>query len=259
MVKNNFIPCFWYSSNNFGDAVTPYLIRKITGKNPVWVSQNEDCDKYMVTGSILNNEIKNGIVWGAGCAYSTDKIPQHKLIKAVRGKLSLELCKKQNIICDNVVGDPVLLLPKYYYPEKVKKYKLGIIPHYVDAFKVNNILKDFNLEELGIKIIDIMKEPEEFVDDVLSCQKIISSTLHGIICSHAYRVPCDWVKFSDNILGDDFKFKDYYSTTFRPDFNFIDLRNFNPDDIFNIRDNVQIYNTEISISLNDLIDNCPFK
>lgn len=257
--KKNMIPAFWYSSNNFGDAVTPYLIKKISGKQPVWTSQNEDCDKVLVTGSILNNEIKNGIIWGCGCAYSTDIIPQHKSIKAVRGWLSAELCKQNSVTFDSVVGDPVLLMPRFYNPQgKVKRYKLGIIPHYVDAFKIFNLLDEIDLDSLDIKIIDIMQEPEPFIDDILSCQKIISSTLHGIICCHAYNIPCDWVKFSDNILGDDFKFKDYYSTTRRPEFNFVDLRYCTADDIINMVNNHPIYNTELAINLDDLINNCPF-
>lgn len=257
--NNHYIPAFWYSSNNFGDALTPYLIKKISGKIPLWVSQTEDCDKVLVTGSILNNEINNGIIWGCGIANTNDPIPQHKEIRAVRGKLTGESCRRQGIKFDEVYGDPALLLPRFYNPSISKKYKFGIIPHYVDAYSVYSKVDLDKFEELGIKVIDVMQEVEPFINDVLSCQKIISSTLHGIICAHAYGIPCDWVKFTDRIGGDDFKYKDYYSTTWRPEFNFIDLRNFTQEQLIDMADNYPIYNTETGLDLDLLMNNCPFK
>jgi hypothetical protein len=45
-----------------------------------------------------------------------------------------------------------------------------------------------------------------------SCRRIISSSLHGIIFAHAFDIPAAWVKISPRVIGDGFKFFDYYSS-----------------------------------------------
>lgn len=58
-------------------------------------------------------------------------------------------------------------------------------------------------------------------NEILSCKKIVSSSLHGLIVAHAYGIPAIWQKFSDNIFGDDIKYIDYLESvklpTYKPD------------------------------------------
>ncbi len=225
----NYVPMFWYLSNNFGDSLNHYMIKKMSGNRiPVWVEAKNPCEKIMAIGSILNNEVENAIVWGSGVAFSTDIIPPKTKILAVRGKLTGKLCEEQEVAFDKVYGDPCMILPRLYTPKvKKKKYKLGIIPHYIDTKTVCDRFGVGNerLDEHKIKIINILDEVEDFVDSISECDKIISSTLHGLIVSNAYGIPAQWVKFSDNIGGDDFKYRDYYSLTDKPDSVFWDFRN----------------------------------
>lgn len=259
----NYVPLYYYLSNNFGDAMSYYIAKKISGKQPILLDKDDEDLKYMVTGSILNNDVKNAVVWGCGVAWSDDVIHDKTKILAVRGRLTGELCKKQEIEFDEVYGDPALLMPRLYTPKNNKKiYKIGIIPHYVDLKIVfDNInVSEYELGLRGIKIINVCDEVESVIDQIVSCDKIISSSLHGLITSHAYGVPALWTKFSDKIGGDDFKFLDYFSTTDIIDDSFCDLREgFNLDSIKEIISNVKIPKTVIKEDLNLLYNACPFK
>lgn len=263
----NYIPLYYYLSNNFGDAMSHYIAGKISGKQPLLVDRNDECLKYMVTGSILNNDIKNAIVWGCGVAFSNDIIHEKTKIVAVRGRLTGELCRNQEIPFDEVYGDPALLMPRFYNPMLKrkgvhKKFKLGIIPHYVDAKIVMDSLgvSDEVLKLMGIKLINVLDDVESVVDQIFDCEKTISSSLHGIITSHTYGIPCSWTKFSDSIGGDDFKFLDYFSTTDIENKGFLDLREgLSLNKITDIADNLKIKKVTITENLDLLFNACPFK
>ena len=44
---------------------------------------------------------------------------------------------------------------------------------------------------------------------VKSCDLIVSSSLHGLICADAYGVPNEWIQLSDDLIGGNFKFRDH--------------------------------------------------
>lgn len=262
-INRPYIPAFWYSSNNFGDAINHYLIKKISNRTPILVDRNDPCEKIMAIGSILNNDVSNCIVWGAGLAFSTDRVPPKKQILAVRGKLTGDILKAQGTEFNQVYGDPCLLLPRIYNIDVPKKWKLGIMPHYVDTKLVYDRLgmNDAELAVHGIKILDIMSDVEDVVKQVKSCEKVLSSTLHGLIVSDAYGVPSEWVKFSDNVGGNDFKYLDYYSSLNSSKNSFIDLRgdNLKLETLKAFADNLILNPIELNIDLNALWNCCPFR
>jgi pyruvyltransferase len=95
-----------------------------------------------------------------------------------------------------------------------KKYKLGIIPHFKD--KNDTYLKSHFSNHPDIKIIDIQnKHPLKVVDEMLSCEKIISSSLHGIIVGDAYQIPSLWIEFEHPFEDGHFKFQDYFLSVSR--------------------------------------------
>lgn len=253
-MNKNYINAFWYLSSNVGDNLTPYLVNKICKKFVIYTPIENNITKYIVTGSILNIADKNCRVWGAGLANKTDKVDPNTKIYAVRGPISREIAISCGATCPEIYGDPALLMPKFYTPNTNKKYKLGIIPHYIDQFKAISLFKDHH----DYKIIDILSPIENFIDEIFSCEKIISSSLHGLIISIAYNIPSLWVKIDNKILGDDTKFLDFFKSIKVNNPNLLNLnkKNINNDDIKNIFNLISNY--ENSINLDNFLMTCPF-
>jgi len=152
-----------------------------------------------------------------------------------------------------------LLLPRFYQPKSDKKYKVGIIPHYVDFDICNKLFS--NLE--NVKIIDVCNDVEKVVNDICECEMTISSSLHGIIVSHAYNIKSCWVKLSDKIYGDGIKFLDYYysinlnevKTSVNVDSTFLS----EIDNVDCLVDLIQKYpNPKFPINTEKLFKTCPF-
>ena len=50
---------------------------------------------------------------------------------------------------------------------------------------------------------------------ICSCEKILSSSLHGLIVSDAYQIPNCWIELTGKISGGHFKYYDYASSVNR--------------------------------------------
>jgi len=241
---------------NWGDALNPILIQKISGKEPVSADEIINLKHepiYSVIGSILGNySNKNLVVWGSGFISSSSKFKKSpKIICAVRGPLTRDSIIKQGINCPEIYGDPALLYPLFYKPNVGKKYKLGIIPHYVDQ---NHPLLCVFKNNPEVLIIDITAEINEVVDNICMCKLIASSSLHGIIAADAYKIPSTWIEISNKIIGDGFKFYDYFQSVGR--INEYPLVMTEKTTLQDVYDNFKMY--KINIDLIKLIDACPF-
>jgi len=205
------IKLYWFDHTiNFGDVINPLLVQELSGKKIYWVSPERYKYNHLLSiGSVLSRATRNSIVWGSGfiSEHSVCKEKPQK-VYAVRGPLSRELLLKQGIECPKVYGDPALLLPLLYKSQNNKKYKIGLIAHYAD--KNHPVVKKLITNE-GVHFIDVQsKNPLDFIDQINSCDKVISSSLHGLIVADAYGIPSLWVEFSDKVIGNGFKFYDYF-------------------------------------------------
>ncbi|MBJ3774013.1 hypothetical protein JEQ20_26500, partial [Klebsiella pneumoniae] len=64
----------------------------------------------------------------------------------------------------------------------------------------------------NIKVIDLKTKDIEFVvDEIISCEYILSTSLHGVIVAQAYDIPTLWIKHND-INTDGIKFYDYFDS-----------------------------------------------
>ena len=200
------------SAPNFGDELAPYLL-SVLSRRPVAFSEAR-ADRgpvYLTVGSVLTRAGKNTIVWGSGML-SREHPPPSRFaeILALRGPLSLELIQKKFSLTPSEVafGDPALLLG-LLFPEPAKtKFEFGIIPHYVDEKLVAKALPK-RLRKRARVISVSTDNVKAFVDAVKSCKTIISSSLHGLVVANALSRNAAWVSFSDKVMGDGFKFRDY--------------------------------------------------
>jgi len=204
---------------NWGDIISHKVIQHFSGQK-IYSSDVFHFDpdarvpflegKLLAAGSILMYSLPTDYVWGSGCIKENEVGLPPKKYYAVRGPLTRNELLKVNRECPEVYGDPGLLFPRIYNPDIEKKYKYGVIPHYID-FRHPETLKCLKkLKEMGAKIINITAGLYEFVDQLKEVEFVISSSLHGLIAADAYGIPNSRIYFSNNINGGDFKYMDYY-------------------------------------------------
>lgn len=196
---------------NMGDIITPRIVKKLFGYDLEWFNKiyRTTEDILYGTGSIIGETVDNSVVWGSGLIseFSASKANVNANYIAVRGPITRELLQAKGISVPEVFGDPGLLVKEIIKEKENKKYDYGIIPHYVDYKEVKHHFK----KDPNIKIIDVLNSnPLVPIKEIMQCKKTVTSSLHGIIFSHAFNVPSSWVKFSNKLAGDDTKFFDYF-------------------------------------------------
>ncbi len=208
------IHAYWFrsgrSGENFGDQLTPLLLSHL-GIRCKW--SPVDQAELVGIGSILEQvpDAFAGLIWSSGLLYETTRktFPQANVL-AVRGRLTLERidCDNKNAVC---LGDAGLLCHLLWRRGR-KKFKLGLIPHYVDV--ADPIVRAIQSRSNEVVVIDVGAEPREVIDTVGQCEHVLSSSLHGLILADSLGVPNRWMELNrgpETVLGAGFKFRDYYS------------------------------------------------
>ena len=245
---------------NWGDYVNLKLAEIISDKKVFPYQYVKSNCTIAMMGSILPWALDSDvIVWGSGCLDSTDplwySVNQPKNVLAVRGPLTRDVLRQHGIDCPEIYGDPALLFPMYYSPKIEKKYQFGVILH-----TTTDVTKDIASQLRlvcgnSICIINPKKFSRwnEFIDLILSCDKILSSSLHGIIIADAYKIPNVWICITHKEHPDNnFKFKDYYLSVQKNINVPIDLKD------KNAIDKALIEWKEPMIDLSKLLEVCPF-
>jgi len=224
---------------NFGDDLNDTLIPNMFGVETL--PADISFASFASIGSILHRFLKsfepdivlhaNPIhIWGSGFMFdedaATESFKTDMVFHAVRGKLTRSIVSDilgNEDMLSIPLGDPAILVSKYKPPNK-KIHKLGLVPHFLDLD--NEYVKDL-CNKQDVLLIDPGNEVERVLQDISSCQAILSSSLHGLIIADSYCIPNMWVTFSDdarkgsrfghskrfdNEKSINFKFYDYYST-----------------------------------------------
>lgn len=241
------IKLVYWSGKNLGDYLSPFIVSKLSGlpvrykkfyflgkKGQLYLLLDFITKKIarerlketlfffeeniLGVGSIISYGNKKSLIWGSGFMNNNEHIRGGKVF-AVRGRLTNEKIINDGYKGCNVFGDPALLLPLIVKPVFRKKYDVAIIPHWKEY--------DYFQNKYGrqYKILDIRTtDVENFVEELTSCKYILSTSLHGIILSHAYNIPALWIKHG-NIDTDGFKFYDYFSSVDIPSYKGIEYFN----------------------------------
>lgn len=274
---------FWWPGTNVGDLVTPYYLRRVCGIDDVDVmaaTEQEivarrtarDDDQLAHTfvtrshahthdevdqqggpgstafmlgaGSIMRLCGHDVIVYGSGIRNRYQKVLPGS-IRCVRGPLTRRRLLELGFECPPIYGDPGLLLSRFYKPKPVAPVvPLGIIPHQVEYSEVAAMYSD----DLRAQVIDMgCGDVEQVIDQLVSCERVVSSSLHGIVFANSYGVPVRWIRFSNRITGDDTKFRDHFGAIGRPDEPYIDAIGFRRLDVQELFDAIAAYEPEIDL------------
>lgn len=211
---------YWHNAKeklgNAGDLLSEYVVQKLSTK------QVRDCSrknpfKFVAIGSLIcDGNVKfGGVFWGTGMHdTSVRKFLAPCIFTAVRGPLTRQSLLDAGYQCPEIYGDPALLMPMLYEKTPTKKYRLGIICHYLHRDKVK-VADD-------VLFIDIMRKKgkglEELIDEICQCEAILSSSLHGIILANAYGIPARYFVFEGVPLygAPSKKFNDYFLSVGMP-------------------------------------------
>ncbi len=178
---------------NVGDLVGAYLFEKITGRALEYVHPSSTSDQVFLTcGSIisdLNIQGGNAVIWGSGIL-SKQIQPFQAQVYAVRGFKSKKVLDSLGVACPPVFGDPALLMPRFYRPDVGVQVDIGIIMHWSQPIeRIRPLIQRIEAAGLSWSEINVHQGVESFSASILACRYTITTSLHGVVFSHAYHVP----------------------------------------------------------------------
>lgn len=207
--------------SNWGDELNYYFLsrlfrRKVCIADYSWLCRFGMQRSFLIIGSTISLKCTSRTtIWGAGFISDSAGLPAApEKVLAVRGPHTRARLLALGIECPAVYGDPALLLPLVYRPKGVRKTaRIGLIPHYTDEKSAD--VQRYLLFHPHTKLIRLNHYQcwTDVIDDICSCDAIISTSLHGLIAAEAYGIPNARAVISGNrIIGGDFKFRDFFDS-----------------------------------------------
>ena len=212
---------YWNKSINVGDVLGPVITEWILERKGI---SKETCVKHtkvlLTVGSVIGMRPYDAVIWGSGIlseGRACQVLKRRKIVKldvrAVRGPITRKFLAGAGYdVKDTVCGDPAILMPLLYFPEKTeKKYKASIITHW------SRDCVDEEAIQSGLHTINVATDDYRFfIDEICSSERVISSSLHGIILAEAYGVPAVFINRNNCMDAELLKFYDWYLSTDRP-------------------------------------------
>lgn len=194
------------TTKNFGDTLTPVILRHL-GFDLERVARDER-GKVLAVGSVMNALRPGDVVWGTGVQHDRRFATRAATFLAVRGPLTRSCIDGATV--PQVYGDPALLLPEVYDPQVERTHRVGIMPHFVDVTPARSRYPD-------ALFIDVLGGWRRVVRQMKACERIITTSLHGVIAADAYGIPVTWHgSYTDGLVSANLKFQDHFLGTGRP-------------------------------------------
>ncbi len=216
---------------NFGDDLNAYLWPNIFKKQ--FDNKIDEIPFYGI-GTIIDQRIapqKKNIIFGTGIRNATYKYDT-KLwdIFFVRGPISSNILGGAKYITDSAYCLKFHPKGEYFLNLTTKKHKIGIIPHFLS-------LPHLNWESICNKnnayFIDPTKNVEQIIEDIASCEQVLTEAMHGAIIADFLRVPWHRYKyyshFYEGEVVSEIKWTDWLSSigindTYESRINFYETR-----------------------------------
>jgi hypothetical protein len=207
---------YYLRDRNIGDLITAPLVGQVLRRNTLW-TEDPSRPHLLAIGSILDRATRQSVVWGTGAMHPDVGVgdPEPANVLAVRGKLTYEACTRAGLRLNDIpLGDPGMLIRRLLPASRPAiKHDLGIVPHYVD--RSGPFVEHLRRQD-GVAILDVQGPPETFMQTMMSCKAIASTSLHGLIFAEALGIPNLWMELSDGVHGKGFKFRDWFSLAGNP-------------------------------------------
>jgi pyruvyltransferase len=209
----------WDDVPNWGDQLGFHLFKHFLGHlNVQQVNKIGNADIVGIGSTISHIPSDwSGVIAGSGLLKPRQwKTPNARIV-GVRGKLTMA---NSNNLHPGFVGDPALITPDVINPEFAPYYDkdphgradIGVLPHWSDtALKYDSRF----LGPWKTKLISPFQHPYDVIRQIMSCDKLVTSSLHGTIIADAYGIPRrivpSWTMLNSPYEGGMFKFEDYMS------------------------------------------------
>ncbi|MEB3260541.1 MAG: polysaccharide pyruvyl transferase family protein [Cyanobacteriota bacterium] len=201
-----------FHRHNFGDFLSYQLVSALSEPR-VCIAGHEETGKFLAIGSILWSLQDNDVIWGSG-AHREGQVPTRRIENcfAVRGPLTFSELRRAGVVgrdCQPLFFDPGILLPLLCPDlEKVEKIsgKTVVIPHYTDLEKLSQWQKQMGV---NLSVIDPFDHPLKVARRIVQAERVISSSLHGLILADAFGVSAVPLRLDGN-REPTFKYVDYY-------------------------------------------------
>jgi len=194
--------------NNFGDLLGPMVTRRITDAERV-TAPPAGGPRLLTVGSIMGLASDGDVIWGTGVNGKV-AVDSHQFtnldVRAVRGPRTATFLRDRGLEVPDVFGDPALLIPELYpqWRDTPKRRKIGVLPNFHDLASYGS----------HPDLISPLAPAVEVIDEIVSCELVIASSLHGVIIAEAFGIPAIALESG---VEHPFKYHDYFEGTGRTD------------------------------------------
>jgi hypothetical protein len=209
-----------FKVGNFGDIASKELVEKVTGSAVQFAADDHDGPRLLSVGSIIHRARNGDIIWGSGVKGGSAAFGRGVTsvdVYAVRGPITYDFLKRNNINTQRITElfDPVSLIGELYRDEinsaakdNAERVPCIIVPHYREY---GLFLRKY--PEFRDQIVSPDGTLESLMLTIAGAERVVSSSLHGIIVAEALGIPAVWL--APQTGEDELKYYDYYLSSGR--------------------------------------------